>query len=119
MAWKFSNYNIYLQMKFLKQAGDHPLSMYAKFSEKLLFLTPWYAHEIFRKTNISNPLIHTRTCTYQGVENVSFSENFACVLNGWPLDVILKLSKNVKTNINPEIPFDKELVKNKELEATF
>ena len=23
---------------------DHPLSTYAKFSEKLTFLTPWYAH---------------------------------------------------------------------------
>ena len=40
-----------------------------------------YVHKIFRKTNISNPLIRTRTCAYQGVRNVSFSENFACVLN--------------------------------------
>ena len=24
-------------------------------------------------------------CAYQGVRNVSFSENFAYVLNGWPL----------------------------------
>ena len=28
------------------------------------------AHQIFRKTNISYPLIHTRTCAYQGVRNV-------------------------------------------------
>ena len=35
----------------------------------------------FRKTNISNSLIHTRTYAYQGVRNVSFSENFANVLN--------------------------------------
>ena len=28
------------------------------------------------KTNISNPLIRTRTCAYQGVRKVSFSENF-------------------------------------------
>ena len=45
-------------------------------------------HEVrtqnFPKTNISNPLILTRTCAYQGVRNVSFSENFAYVLNGWP-----------------------------------
>ena len=28
----------------------HPLSTYAKFSEKLTFLTPWYAHvQVFRK----------------------------------------------------------------------
>ena len=39
------------------KARGHPLSTYAKFSEKL---------------------------TYQGFTNVSFSENFAYVLNGWP-----------------------------------
>ena len=39
----------------------------------------------FQKTDISYPLIRTRTCVYQGVRNVSFSENFACVLNGRPL----------------------------------
>ena len=26
---------------------------------------------------------HPRTCAYQRVRNVSFSENFAYVLNGW------------------------------------
>ena len=35
----------------------------------------------FRKTNISNPLIRTRACAYQGVRNVSFLETFAYVLN--------------------------------------
>ena len=30
--------------------------------------------KIFRKTNISYYLIRTRTCAYQGVRNVSFSE---------------------------------------------
>ena len=49
---------------------DHPFSTYAKFSEKLTFLTP---------------LIRTRMCAYQGVRNVSFSENFVYVLNGWTL----------------------------------
>ena len=42
-----------------------------------------YGGKIFRKTNISNSLISTRTCAYQGVRNVSFSEDFAYVLNGW------------------------------------
>ena len=36
----------------------------------LKFLTPWYDYV---------------TCAYQGVRNVSFLENFADVLNGWPL----------------------------------
>ena len=44
-----------------------------------------YVRKIFRKNNISNPLIRTRTCAYQWVRNVIFSENFAHVLNGWPL----------------------------------
>ena len=43
-----------------------------------------YVRKIFRKTDISNPLIRRRTCTYQGVKNVSFSEDFAYLLNGWP-----------------------------------
>ena len=42
-----------------------------------------YVRKIFRKTKISNPLICTRTCAYQGVRNVSFPESFAYVLNGW------------------------------------
>ena len=36
------------------------------------------ARQIFRKTNISYPLIRTRKCAYQGVRNVRFSENLAC-----------------------------------------
>ena len=36
----------------------------------------------FPKTSISYPLIRTHTCAYQGVRNVSFSENFAYVLDG-------------------------------------
>ena len=34
--------------------------------------------QIFRKTNISYPLMRTRTCAYQGVRNVHFSEIFTC-----------------------------------------
>ena len=40
-----------------------------------------YAHKSVQKSNISYTLIRTRTCTYQGVRNVSISENFANVLN--------------------------------------
>ena len=58
---------------------------YAKLFRICKGLSIKYARNIFRKTNISNPLIRTRTCAYQGVRNVSFSENFAYVLNGWPL----------------------------------
>ena len=50
----------------------HPLSMYAKFSEKLTFLIPW------------------RTCAYQGVKNVGFSENFVYALNVWSVMLHLR-----------------------------
>ena len=45
-------------------------------------LSIWHVRKIFRKTDISDPLIRTRTCAYQGIRNVSFSENFAYALNG-------------------------------------
>ena len=40
-----------------------------------------YVRKLFRKINISSPLIRTRTSACQGVRNVRFSENFACALN--------------------------------------
>ena len=36
------------------------------------------SRQIFRKTNICCPLIHTCTCAYQMVRHVSFSENLIC-----------------------------------------
>ena len=47
---------------------DHSFSTFSKFSEKLTFLTPL-----------------THTYMYQGVRNVSLSENFENVLNEWSL----------------------------------
>ena len=40
-----------------------------------------YVSNIFRKANISYPMIRTRSCAYLGVKNVSFSVNFANVIN--------------------------------------
>ena len=42
--------------------GCSKKTKHIKFSAKETFLTPW----------------HTRTCAYQGVRNVCFSENLAC-----------------------------------------
>ena len=39
------------------------------------------ARQIFRKTNISYPLICTSTCAYQGVRNGHFSENLATLFS--------------------------------------
>ena len=38
------------------------------------------AHQIFRKDNIFQPLIRTRTSAYQGLRNVRFPENVACFI---------------------------------------
>ena len=38
------------------------------------------ARQVFWKTNISNPLIPTRTCAYQGVRNVIFSKSLTSFL---------------------------------------
>ena len=43
-----------------------------------------YVRKIIRKTNISYPLIRTFSCAYRGV-NVSFSQNFASIINEWSL----------------------------------
>ena len=76
------------------------------------FLSPRTVHSVtlgiihlvrkqkFPKTNISNPLIHIRTCAYQGVRIVSFSENFAHVLNEWcPEWINWSLLYSVKTDV--------------------
>ena len=39
------------------------------------------ACQILQKTNISYPLISTRTSVYQGVRTISFLQHFAYVLN--------------------------------------
>ena len=41
----------------------------------------YYVRKNFWKTNIPYPLFRTRLCAYQGVRNVSFSENSANVIN--------------------------------------
>ena len=68
---------------FADVVRGHPLSTYAKFSEKLTFL---------------DPLIRTRTYAYQGVRRFSFSENFAYVINGWPLNS-LAFSRRLSTKL--------------------
>ena len=37
--------------------------------------------KIFGKTFTSHPLIRTRTCVYEGVRDVGFSEKFTYLLN--------------------------------------
>ena len=77
---------------------EHKMNSVADKTQFLCIFLPWsmkmilhilgssiyYVHKMFRKTDISYPLIRTRTCAYQVLRQFSFSENFASVLNGWP-----------------------------------
>ena len=64
------------------------------------------ATQIFRKTSISYPLIRLRTCTYQVVRNVCFSEILPCFVFSLPpswdspfclsgTDMVLSVSRHV------------------------
>ena len=65
--WRFSTVIHCFHPYLWTSIWYHSFNTYGKFSEKRTFLTPWYAHVC--------------TCAYHGVKNVSFSENFAYVLN--------------------------------------
>ena len=54
----------------------------------------------YTKSKLSYPLIYTCICACQGVENVSFSENFADVSNKRSL---VKSSRSVQTSKMPSI----------------
>ena len=67
----YFNYEYQMQCYFQVSIRDHSFSTYAKFSEKLRFFNPWYAH------------VHVHA---RGVGHVSFSKNFACIVNEWSLN---------------------------------
>ena len=71
--------NMHLWFSYL---WGHSFRTYANFSEKLTFLTPWYAHCNKRSHKMCDLLVE---CAYHGIWIVSFFENFAYVLNESPL----------------------------------
>ena len=62
----------------------HSLSKHVKFSEKLTFLTPWFAYKRVK---------------YQELRNVSFLENIAHELNEWSLAKKWQLSWYLMDNV--------------------
>ena len=57
--------------------------------------------KVFRKTNISYPLMRTCACAYQGAKNVSFSKNTAQVLNGkFPWTITESIAQSIPCNFN-------------------
>ena len=54
---------------------------------------------MFRKTNISYPLIRTHTCAYQGVKNIGFLANFAYELNEWSAISVTPLASKQSKNL--------------------
>ena len=60
-----------------------------------------YIRKIFRKTNIVYPLICRRTRVYQGVRNVSFSENSVNILKITPKDLtVFDFALNLSSHRN-------------------
>ena len=47
--------------------------------KNIFWRTIHFVYKIFHETNISYPLISTWTCAFQGLRNISFSENSANV----------------------------------------
>ena len=47
----------------------------------------------------AHPLLLTRLCAYQGVRNVSFSENFAHIMNEWTPNYFYK---QLGSGLSPE-----------------
>ena len=74
-----------LILLLLKGVSSKSNMKWQKFSYGFIHFVRTHARKIFRKTNISYPLIRTLMRAYQGVRSVAFLENFARVLNGWPL----------------------------------
>ena len=64
LAWDFAT--IIGNLPVIRQNGESQNGCFKK------------ACQIFRKINISYPLIRTRTCACQVVRNVCFSENLPC-----------------------------------------
>ena len=60
----------------------------------------------FRKTKISYPIIRTPMCMYQRVRNVSFSENFAYVLNECSLIKHTESYTKMRGDIHYSLSFD-------------
>ena len=78
-CWFLCKSNVWESGAFVKnrKLWGHLLSTYAKFSEKLTFLTPYQS----------------------AARNVSFSQNFAHVLNGWTLFQIFRNRKFCENGI--------------------
>ena len=77
ILWNFQEH-LFLQNTCFSHERDNSFITFAKFSEKLTFLTPWYTH----------------VSSYQGV-NVSFPEKFANVVNEWSRMIYTILAKCV------------------------
>ena len=80
-SYLFHNYSFRHTKLTSKNVADTTFNNWEKMERTASCV--YYVCTVFRKTNIWNPPIRTRSCSYQGVRNVSFSENFAYVLNGW------------------------------------
>ena len=82
--WKCIKIMIIMIIFTLPLAKRSSISWYAKFSEKLSFLT------------------YVCTCAYQGVRSVSFSGNFAYILNTYFVGCILTVVDHLKVHFQQD-----------------
>ena len=66
--------------------GIHNFVLFINISALTLMTSSWtssiyYVRKISQKTNISYPLIRTRTCAIQGVRNASFSKGTFLIIS--------------------------------------
>ena len=84
--WKKLGASFFFRQNAIGESVNEWAKVHATFkpynvAENTLALFIYYVRKIFRKTNISYPVI--RRCAYQEVRHVSFSENFTNVINTW------------------------------------
>ena len=82
--WK--HYNISYYEQNCPIIRDHSFSTFAKFSEKLSFLAPWYAHVLGNGRREGGG-------GWRGSKRFQFFEKFAYVLNKWFLICLLAYFK--------------------------
>ena len=76
--------------KNIMYARGHPLSTYAKFSEKLTFLTPWYAHVCVRIRGLEMLVFRKIWCTYLMDDPLKRLYLESCYMKLWKWQIFRK-----------------------------
>ena len=85
-----TNRSHFFSIWFSKHFIVHHIAEWRKFETRHIFHTLLWARSLSTFTKFSETylLIRTRTCAYQGVRNISISENFTKAWNKWCLSIL-------------------------------